>query len=86
MEARQGAAIQGRLFAGDGVSEGWGAGVAGVDGGVCAGGGENGGVLDVADSAAVLDNITTGAANNYPHLSSADYDRLLYRPLLDAQA
>ena len=34
-------------------------------------------IPDVADPAAVLENFSTGAANNYPHLSSADYDRLL---------
>lgn len=34
-------------------------------------------IPDVADPAAVLDNFSAGAANNYPHMSSGDYDRLL---------
>ncbi len=34
-------------------------------------------ILDVADPAAVLDDFRTGAANNFPHWSSPEFDALL---------
>jgi oligopeptide transport system substrate-binding protein len=34
-------------------------------------------ILDVADAAAVLDDFTDGAANNFSHWHSAEFDRLI---------